>query len=254
MSKTLLTFGNELYYGALNRLKKQATEINVFDNIIIYKDTDLHQMPEFWDKHKDFILANKRGYGYWIWKSYLTLKTLESMNDNDILVYTDAGCELNKEGKSRLNDYFKIVTESPHGILGFKYEQFLEKTWTKMDLYNYLGCPVDNDGQIWSGGIIFRKCENTMSLVKKWHDTSCIYNLINDRSSNSPNDSTFSEHRHDQSILSLLMKKYGGETISTYEVDFAYRSTDWNSIKHLPIIEIRNRSERSHVDTVRPST
>ena len=257
MSKIFLTFGNDHYYGALTRLKKQATEFNVFDNIIIYKDTDLHQMPEFWDKHKYFILANPRGYGYWIWKSYLILKTLESMNDNDILVYSDAGCELNKDGKSRLNDYFKIVAESPHGILGFKYDQHLEKTWTKMDLYNYLGCSVDNDGQIWAGCTIFRKCENTISLVKKWYETNCIYNLINDSPSNIPNDSTFMEHRHDQSVWSLLRKKYGCETLNASEADHGsilYNVLPtWNNITHLPIIAIRNKNEQSYIESIKPT-
>lgn len=253
MSKTFLTFGNDHYYGALTRLKKQATEFNVFDNIIIYKDTDLHQMPEFWDKHKDFILANPRGYGYWIWKSYLTLKTLESMNDNDILVYVDAGCELNKEGKSRLNDYFKIVSESQYGILGFKYDQYLEKTWTKMDLYNYLECPIDNDEQFWAGVTIYKKCGHSMNLVKKWYETCCIYNLINDSLSNISNDPTFNEHRHDQSVWSLLRKKYGCEILNTSEAEHGVLRynilTPWEHMKKFPIIGIRNNNEHSYIES-----
>ena len=61
-------------------------------------------MPEFWNNHSEFILANKRGYGYWLWKPYLIMKTLEQMNDNDILVYADCGCEIesNKKNNGKL--------------------------------------------------------------------------------------------------------------------------------------------------------
>ena len=38
---------------------------------------DLKTIHEFWNVHKGFIESRPRGYGYWIWKSYLTLKTLD---------------------------------------------------------------------------------------------------------------------------------------------------------------------------------
>ena len=37
------------------------------------------------------------------------MKTLETMNDNDILVYADAGCEIDIQKKSKYNDIFNSV-------------------------------------------------------------------------------------------------------------------------------------------------
>ena len=50
---------------------------------------------EYWNKHKNFILntKHKKGHGYYIWKPYLIQKTMNKMNDGDILLYSDAGCE-----------------------------------------------------------------------------------------------------------------------------------------------------------------
>jgi hypothetical protein len=68
-----------------NRIKNEAESFNIFDNIVIYNDENLKtDFPEFWSTHGNFINNNSRGYGYWIWKSYLVLKTLESMNENDM--------------------------------------------------------------------------------------------------------------------------------------------------------------------------
>jgi hypothetical protein len=66
---------------------------------------------------------------------------------------------------------------------------------------------------------ILKKCNHTMKLVNEWYKYSSIYHLIDDSKSNAKNDDIFYEHRHDQSIFSLIRKKYGTEIIFN-EVDF----------------------------------
>jgi hypothetical protein len=53
---------------------------------------------EFKLNFKD-ILREQRGGGYWIWKPYIIKKHLDKINDNDILIYMDAGCSININGK-----------------------------------------------------------------------------------------------------------------------------------------------------------
>ena len=43
---------------------------------------------------KIMITKNPRGYGYWLWKSYIIKKTIEKMSDDDILLYLDCGYEI----------------------------------------------------------------------------------------------------------------------------------------------------------------
>ncbi|MDA0079651.1 hypothetical protein [Brachyspira hyodysenteriae] len=81
-------------------------------------------------------LVPSRGFGYWCWKPFIVLKTLESMNDNDILVYADVGCHFNKEGIDRFYEYLDLVINNSR--LCFKLDlDSLEKKWTKSDLFNY---------------------------------------------------------------------------------------------------------------------
>ena len=63
-----------------------------------------------------------RGGGYWIWKPYIISKMLEQINENDILVYIDAGCHINitKESKQRFNEYINMINNSKCGLLRFQ--------------------------------------------------------------------------------------------------------------------------------------
>lgn len=215
--KIFLTFGNDRYYNSLNRIKDQSLSFNIFDEIFIFNDIKLKdEYPEFWEKHKNFIINNQRGYGYWIWKSYLTLKILEKMNENDILVYADAGCFLNNNGIDRLNEYFEIVKNSNYSILSFELP-FIEKNYTKMDLFEYLGLNNNemlNSNQLVGGIYILKKCDKTIFLFNELYNIiSNNYNLIDDSNSILNNDISFVEHRHDQSVFSLLRKKYGTEIL-----------------------------------------
>jgi hypothetical protein len=206
-----ITFGgpNKNFHDAVNRICSEAEQIKIFDKIIGYTEQNLMDDKKFWNKHGNFITNNQRGYGYWFWKSYLTKKTMKEMNDNDILVYADAGCTINSNGKQRLLEYFDIVNNSEFGTLSFSLEH-LEKTWTKMDLINELNAYDKlNTLQLVGGIFILRKCNNTINLIKEWYKLMCNYHFINDTPSILPNDPSFIEHRHDQSCFSLLRKKYG---------------------------------------------
>lgn len=211
-----VTFGDSSYYNSLKRIYNEAKNLNIFDNILIITNKDLeNKSPIFWKKHNKFISNNSRGYGYWLWKSFIILKTIQGISENDILVYADSGCTLNKNGLNKMNEYLDIIKKSKNGILSFE-TTFFEKQYTKRDLFEYLKMNNEvflNSNHLIATAFILRKCENTTKLVSEWYDTCCIYNLLDDSPSSLKNDELFIEHRHDQSIFSLLRKKYGTEII-----------------------------------------
>jgi hypothetical protein len=228
--KWFMTFGapTENYHNAVSRLCREVDELGVFDRIIGYTEKDIMDDEEFWNKHKESILSNKRGYGYWIWKSYLTKKTLEMMADNDIVVYLDAGCKINPHGKPRLLEYFDIVNQSKFANFSIQLEH-LEKTWTKMDVIHYYDAnrpDILETGQLISGIYILRKCQHTIDIIDRWYEGSCNYNLPDDSPSSIPNDPSFIENRHDQSLFSVIRKIHGTE-MSTF--DETYFEPDWNN-------------------------
>lgn len=218
-----ITFGagGENYVQAGERLINQSNELNIFDKTILYTNEYLKNNNEFWNKHYTFIENNKRGYGYWLWKPFIIKKTMEQMKNGDILLYADCGCEIDIKKKDKLlNDIELVKTQY---IIG-SYTGHDEQKWNKMDLILKLDANDDeyiNTMQRQAGVILFLVCDETRNLVNEWYELSCDYHLIDDSPSIAPNADIFIEHRHDQSIFSLLTKKYkiySDKSISSIEI------------------------------------
>ena len=241
-----ITFGNtSTYFDAVKRICFQASKFNMFYRIIGYDEDDLKNDKEFWDKHKNFIETNKRGYGYWMWKPYLIKRTLNIMNENDILLYADSGCELNIRGKQKLVEQVENVKTK---LLICTSTGHLEHLYTKQDLIDHFYMNDDKylqSEQSQATIVMMVKCEKISKLYDEIYKTSEIYDLINDVS-HSPNKNTFIDHRHDQSIFSLLTKKYN---LVNYDLDPVYTDNfyDYNKIVSsnlvcAPIWAARNRT------------
>lgn len=227
MAIIFISFGgpSDAYHAALNRICDQARSCKIFDKVIGYTEKDLQNDVKFWKKHKNFIESNPKGYGYWIWKSYINYKTIEEVADeDDIIVYADAGCELQVNNVERLKYYIGIVKNKTMdfnelGIVAFN-GFFLEQKYTKMDtivsIYrgNY---DIFESPQIVATAFVYKKCQNTENIMSMWYQKSCVYHLIDDSPSTFENDPSFKEHRHDQSIFSLVFKDQGGFTLN-YEI------------------------------------
>lgn len=208
-----LAFGGPTqgFYDAIDRIKKEAEDINVFDKILTYTDKDLKKDEEFWKIHGDRSNNNKRGYGYWAWKPYLIKKELDKLDDNDILFYVDVGCTINKDGRKRLLEYIDMLkTSKETGIIGF-HLLHTEKKYTKKLLLREFGFENNKDvldsGQFISTLVPIIKNKHSMNIVNEWYKYNSNFDLVNDVTENEYPE--FIEHRHDQSILSLLLKKYG---------------------------------------------
>ena len=204
-----ITFGagSKNYIDAGKRLINQAKSTGYFDKTILYTDEYLRKDTQFWSSHSEFISNNKRGYGYWIWKSYIIKKTIETMNDGDILMYLDCGCEIGGEKELLIPTFFDYVKKDK--IIGSF--TCIEKNWNKMDLLIYLNMQnseLINKSQHQAGALLFYICKETRELVDKWYNIGCNYHMIDDSPSIEKNLECFEEHRHDQSIFSLLTKKY----------------------------------------------
>jgi hypothetical protein len=118
-----LSFGgpDESYHNTLYRVCRQAIEFNIFDEIHPTTEEDLKKDQTIWNKHGNFIENNvfygkgyplNRGYGYWLWKPCIIKKLLDQISMNDIIVYCDAGCELNKPGLQRVFEYIDVLNLS----------------------------------------------------------------------------------------------------------------------------------------------
>lgn len=218
MTINFITFGShDNYIEAANRLKKQAEELRIFDMIKVYTPDDLKEDEEFWNKHQHFI-ENNRFYGCFLWKPYIIHKMIQTLNDGDILLYLDGGCELILNEKDHIlmyineyiNKYKLFLSITPEGI---------ENRYCKMDLLHKLEMnnhpKISNTYQIQAGFIFLEVNKLTRFLINEWYNlASSDYHNIDDSPSIIPNISDFVDHRHDQSILSLLIKKYDIQHVS----------------------------------------
>lgn len=227
MTNFFISFGGpqEKFHKAVQDICNEAKEFDAFDeeNIYKYTEQDLKNDTEFWSNHGAMIESHPRGYGYWLWKIYLCYKTLmlDNVKEGDVIVYADSGCILRKQYEHRMNEYIALCKNSKSGIVVFSLP-FAERHWTKMDVFAHLNAfdRLEDHYQIVGGAIIYKKCENTMKIMKEWFETATYssYKLLTDVPSEMPNSHDFIEHRHDQSIFSLLLKRYGCERLG-YEIE-----------------------------------
>lgn len=176
------------YYDELERVTNQAMRFEVFDKIVVYGDNYLKHERDFWEKHGRFIQKNPNYHGCAFWKPYIILKTFEIMNYNDILLYCDACCQLNADGKQTLLECIDILSLND----------------------KCLSCFQTRSQEIFSNIQLLKKTEKTISFLREWTKLECehcSHVLKNDNDGN--DDDGFIEHYDDKSIFSSLCKKKG---------------------------------------------
>jgi hypothetical protein len=145
-------------------------------------------------------LEQKRGAGYWLWKPYFILKTLNLMAENDILVYVDAS------GVFRDGIYDLIELAKQHDIIVFP-NFHNNRGYIKRSVIDKIGSEAYLDKvQLDGSMILLRNNAQTRASVKEWLKYCEDSELLTDiPSSIEYND--FKDHRHDQAILSIMYHK-----------------------------------------------
>ena len=200
------------YFG--KRLINQANNTNLFDELILYNESYLKNDTDFWNKHSEFISNNKNiGYGYWLWKPYIIKKTFEKIKNDDVLLYLDCCCEIDVR---KSNEIKKLANNLKNNLIADCLSISPDKFYNKMDIVNYLNLESkQNERMHQAGALMFYKCDKTMNFINEWYELCCNYHFIDNSVSILPNDVTFKSYRNDQSIYSLLIKKYNFNTNTT---------------------------------------
>lgn len=249
MKKVFITFGgpSENYHEAVKRLCTQAKSLDIFDEIIGYTEKDLEKFPEFWFKHRDFIKNNSRGYGYWIWRSFLLLEKIKQLENGDVVLFLDAGCEMNPRGKKILED---LIQRKDFHLLG-KRAKSNDLMYSKQDLIDKIGVFDERElqlPQMEAGVVVVKTNEKTRNFFTELKHLCEDYHLIDDSKSYLSENKSFREHRHDQSVFSLLAKKH---LLLNYELtDYCFDNNRIFGNKNMPFFVIRNRTGESRIDQV----
>lgn len=207
MMKVLVSYAsNERFYRAQYFLEQSAKKY--FNGHAAYDPEKLD--ASFVEKNKH-ILTQQRGGGYWLWKPYIILNTLKLVKDGDYVFYVDSGnLVVNDPGP-----LFSIVDQTEKGLLLFANRDgappgtiWKNYQWTKYDCFKKMSCTDSKftaGNQIDGSYVLAKKNDYTLNFFAEYlafcEDEDILTDKPNTCGDNLPG---FKEHRHDQSVLSVL--------------------------------------------------
>ncbi|PXW93246.1 hypothetical protein C7444_12110 [Sphaerotilus hippei] len=211
MANVFASFATPNFAGRRDYLCDSALAVG-FDRALRFSPDD-YLGTDFATRNAE-TLALPRGAGYWLWKPWLIREALRGLNSGDLLVYCDAG----RSDYYKLTRFPKKLSElarsNGHGfLLGPVISQHGPVShWTKRDCLQIMG--MDRPDVLvrpiiqatWS---LWTPSDLAFSFLDQWltycEDSRCLADNLNVLGFD--NHSGFRDHRHDQSILTLLAYK-----------------------------------------------
>lgn len=198
------SFGTAQYAGSLDRLRHTALAQGGADSVYLYGETDV---ADFFQAHPHHLAPGNRGYGWWAWKPYIILKTFEALADGDTLVYCDACVDVLQPLRNILPRDVDI------GLFGLGGQGHTIRKWTHAKALkdmNFVHCPVS--APLVNAGIqAYRVSKESRAFLEKYLEWCCALDVVADRpvvdGGNGKDPVAFPgfvDHRHDQSVLSVL--------------------------------------------------
>lgn len=171
------------------------------------------------DLPSDFRLAHRsildepRGAGYWMWKPWVIVDQLQRLDEGDLLLWVDAGAHFVGPVER-----IAAVVERHDLDVWLMGQGYRESQYTKRDAFVLLGMDDDHTAstpQRFASCIGVRCTAAGRALAAEYLAACTDRRLVSDdpNTCGLPNHPDFVDHRHDQSILSLLTKRHGIQVV-----------------------------------------
>lgn len=163
------------------------------------------------------IRLSERGSGYWAWKPFIIQQKLSELPDGDVVFYCDVGRRYPyKQLSGTIQPYLDWMAGNGQDVMPgllipwkgpmsmwTKREAFIATTLDQSEVH--ASSPIQASFSFW---ISTRK---SREIVDQWMNLSAQRNLISDDPSplEVPALPDYHDHRHDQSLLSLVCYKHG---------------------------------------------
>lgn len=203
------------------------------DKVIEYGPKDIDKT---FRRRNHEILAAPRGGGYYLWKPYIYRKAYDVLREGDYLIYTDSGAVyINK-----IQYLIDCMEQEKVPVMIFSLEQErVEKGNTKRDAFVLTGCDeaqYTDTPQSIGGYFVCKKAPEVKAFLDEVLQYAQDIRIISDKPNvmGLPNYKEFTDHRHDQSVISLMSKKYSFKRfrdpsqfgqMNHYEPEVEHRST-----------------------------
>jgi glycosyltransferase involved in cell wall biosynthesis len=210
----LITYGDGSFpfIRSAERLAAKANSSGWFSSVNQWNFNLIEAVDPAWaNQHRRFIESQSCGHGYWLWKPKIIQLMLDLLPENEMLLYLDAGCELNLHGDLRFSQYIDWANLANAVFFSLKGDDYQINQWSKKALLERAGFDLKNyqnltSPQIEAGVLFLKNNENTRRLISDWLGLmeENHYHLLSDSLSRNGELPTFKEHRHDQSVLTVL--------------------------------------------------
>jgi len=201
------------------------------NNIFVFRDefpSSLLHHPRY-ELHRQFLRnetdASGRGAGYWFWKPVVVLSVLQKdgVLFGSYIIYTDGD---RPDVIGYASDVVETMEQRSHDFTIQQWKGGTEIVHTKGDIFEHFGVHgrwnKNNKPQYSANFFVVKKSPTTIEFFSKWASLMEDYHLVSDEPSRLANHPAFAENRHDQSMLSMLLKfvyRDGGPTKTAVEID-----------------------------------
>ena len=208
-TRHFISYATPSHSAAAYRNTRSALKIGGFDSVRVYTPNDLD--AGFVSRNKA-ILGKARGAGYWIYKPYVMMHYATHVaNETDTVCYMDASYEF-------VGDFSAVVDEwletPPHIALALNKPNepsFIERVWSKHDAAVIMNAEPGwmDTPQAWCGFVCAQVGMPMLQFLAEWLTYAQDPRVVTDAPSVlGPEHADFRENRHDQTVCSLLSKKW----------------------------------------------
>ena len=206
----LVTYATRHYRPKAERLAASALAVGGFDTARVYGPED---MDSLWTERNAHVLRQPRGAGYWIYKPYVLLFHMTQVaRPGDVVLYMDAAYEFRAPLLDLLDAW---LAPPPHiALVRNKPDEstHAEVEWSKRDAYVLMNTAQNasrDDLQLWAGFVGVANTFLGLQFVSAWLTYAQDERIVTDvPSAFGPEHALFVENRHDQTVCSLLAKKW----------------------------------------------
>jgi hypothetical protein len=194
----LVTFATEFFRNMARTLGQQAIK-GGFDGVRIFDQLDI--TLKFRHKFRN-TLELSRGAGYWVWKIDVIRQTSSNLPNNAVLMYLDCG-GIPREPAHYYRNLVKDDTVHVWVVEGTKLVD-----WTEPEVLSKIApdLALQNIPMVWAGCLLAMNSDTLQEVLNLWEKLCENESFLRpDSMPNYISPTTIVWHRHDQSLLSILV-------------------------------------------------
>ena len=204
MKLKIISFGSNDEY--INLAEKTVQSVK---NLYSKSETKVFKPKDLPNVINNYAKSYSKGYGYWVWKPYIIREALTTATTDDILLYVDGRSGFKKTGKPiRWLDNFILENHFDIALWQMIHK---EMSWTNGDIISAFNLDLNSElvktGQFAATFHAWRKNIRSIDFLNEW--LNFLLNnreICRDEVSQNLNHKKFIGNRHDQSVLSLMVK------------------------------------------------